>query len=193
MVLVEEALGRWHTEHTDRAGAPPESLRRTLKSSAPRPTWAAALAMALADKRIKQVGPMVALASHEAVMLHADQLLWEDIEPLLLEGGLRPPRVRELAQVLSEEPERIEAVLRRAANLVLVAPVAKNRFFPPSAIEGLIAKAREVAAAQPEGQFTAQQYKDATGIGRNVAIEVLEYFDQTGVTKRVGEGRVLVS
>ena len=134
---------------------------------------------------------MVALAGHEVVMLHADQLLWEDIEPLLLEGGLRPPRVRELAQVLNEEPERIEAVLRRAANLVLVAAVAKNRFFPPSAIEGLIAKAREVAGNQPDGHFTAQQFKDATGIGRNVAIEVLEYFDQAGITKRDGGGEGL--
>jgi selenocysteine-specific elongation factor len=189
---VVEALTRWHTDHTDRAGAPPESLRRTLANSAPRATWAAALAMALADGAIRQVGPMVALAGHEAVMLHADQLLWEAIEPLLLEGGLRPPRVRELAQTLGEEPDRVEAVLRRAANLVLVAPVAKNRFFPPSAIEGLIAKAREVAGNQSDGRFTAQQFKDATGIGRNVAIEVLEYFDQAGITKRMGEARVLI-
>lgn len=191
IATVEEALTRWHAEYNDRAGAPPESLRRTLKASAPRPTWAAALAMALADGVTKQVGPMVALVSHEATMAQADVLLWEEIEPLLIAGGLRPPRVREIAAQVAEEPERVEAVLRRAANLALVAPVAKNRFFPPPALDALIAEARKLAAADPEGQFTAQQFKDTTGIGRNVTIEVLEYLDQIGVTRRRGNARVM--
>lgn len=188
---VEEALTRWHEAYNDRAGAPPESLRRTLATSAPRPTWAAALALALESGIAKQVGPMVALVGHEATMAHADQLLWDDIEPLLIEGGLRPPRVRELATELDEEPERIEAVLRRAANLVLVAPVAKNRFFPPDAIQELTDLARKLATEDAEGEFTAQQYKDASGIGRNVTIEVLEYLDQIGVTKRRGNARII--
>jgi selenocysteine-specific elongation factor len=188
---VEEALTRWHVEYNDRAGAPPESLRRTLAASAPRPTWAAALALALAAGAAKQVGPMVALHSHEATMAVADRVLWDAIEPLLTEGGIRPPRVREIAEVLGEEPDRIEAVLRRAANLVFVAPVAKNRFFPPDAIEALIDVARKLAAEDPDGQFTAQQYKDASGIGRNVTIEVLEYLDQIGTTKRQGNMRTV--
>lgn len=189
---VREALARWHEAFRDRAGAPPESLRRTLKTSAPRPAWAAALALALADGVAKQVGPMVALAGHEATMAAADRLLWEELEPLLHEGGLRPPRVRELAAAVAEEPERVEAVLRRAANLALVAPVARNRFFPPATVDALIAAARNVAADQPDGLFTAQQYKDATGIGRNVAIEVLEYLDRIGATRRRGEGRIVL-
>ncbi len=191
IATVEEALTRWHQEFNDRAGAPPESLRRTLKESAPRPAWTAALAMALEDKATKQVGPMVALAGHEATMADADRLLWEEIEPLLVEGGLRPPRVREIAAEVAEEPERVEAVLHRAANLALVAPVAKNRFFPPEALESLIQIARDLAAKGPEGEFTAQEYKDASGIGRNVAIEVLEYLDNIGATRRRGNARVM--
>ena len=85
----------------------------------------------------------------------------------------------------------MEAVLRRAANLALVAPVAKNRFFPPATLDRLVAYARDLAASTPDGRFTAQQYKDATGIGRNVAIEVLEYLDQIGATKRQGEARIV--
>ena len=82
-------------------------------------------------------------------------------------------------------------MLRRAANLALVAPVAKNRFFPPSAIEALTDVARALASENPDGEFSAQQYKDASGIGRNVTIEVLEYFDQIGVTRRAGNIRTL--
>ena len=34
-----------------------------------------------------------------------------------------------------------------------------------------------------------RQFRDATGIGRNLAIEVLEYFDRVGFTRRSHEGR----
>lgn len=189
---VTAALERWHRDYRDRAGAPPESLRRTLPVSAPRPAWAAALALALAEGAIKRVGPMVALIGHEATMAAADRVLWDAIEPLLLDGGLRPPRVREVAATLGEEPARVEAVLRRAANLALAAPVARNRYFPPRTIDALVAAARDLAQKAPDGRFTAQEYKDATGIGRNVAIEVLEYLDQIGATKRQGEARIVL-
>jgi hypothetical protein len=37
--------------------------------------------------------------------------------------------------------------------------------------------------------FTAAQYRDATGLGRSLAIEILEFFDSLGVTQRLGDAR----
>ena len=51
--------------------------------------------------------------------------------------------------------------------------------------------ARELAEANPEGGFTAAAFKDRSGIGRNLTIELLEFFDRAGVTRRVGDTRVL--
>ena len=42
--------------------------------------------------------------------------------------------------------------------------------------------------AEPDG-FTAADYNRRTGIGRNVAIEVLEFLDALGLTRRTGELR----
>jgi selenocysteine-specific elongation factor len=39
------------------------------------------------------------------------------------------------------------------------------------------------------GGFTAGAFRNLSGIGRNLTIEVLEYFDRAGVTSRGGEGR----
>ena len=49
--------------------------------------------------------------------------------------------------------------------------------------------AGKLAAAGP---FTVRQYRDAAEIGRNVAIEVLEYFDRFGFTRRDGDTRQVV-
>ena len=41
-------------------------------------------------------------------------------------------------------------------------------------------------------EITVKQYRDATGIGRNLSIEILEYFDNHGVTQRRGDVRKLL-
>jgi selenocysteine-specific elongation factor len=40
--------------------------------------------------------------------------------------------------------------------------------------------------------ITAAAFRNESGIGRNLAIEVLEYFDKAGLTRRVGDARRLL-
>ncbi|MBM3561280.1 MAG: hypothetical protein FJX53_15680 [Alphaproteobacteria bacterium] len=65
--------------------------------------------------------------------------------------------------------------------------VADNRYFPPTALAELAAMVEELAA-NGEG-FNAAQYRDRSSVGRNVAIELLEFFDRIGFTHRIGELR----
>jgi len=51
------------------------------------------------------------------------------------------------------------------------------------------ANAALVARSASKGLFTAAQYRDATGIGRNLTIKVLEFFDTLGITQRIGDTR----
>ena len=101
-------------------------------------------------------------------------------------GKLRPPRVREIAESLSLEPDPAAALLERYARFGRVLRVAANRFFLPETILALAAEA--AAIAEPDG-FTAADYNRRTGLGRNVAIEVLEFLDHLGITQRTGELR----
>ena len=39
---------------------------------------------------------------------------------------------------------------------------------------------------------TAANFRDATDVGRNVAIEVLEFFDKVKFTRRVGNGHEVI-
>ena len=108
---------------------------------------------------------------------------------LLSGGGLRPPRVREVAEALGLEPAAAEALLERYERFGRVLRVAPNRFFLPETVAAL---GREAAAlSEPDG-FTAADFNRRTGIGRNVAIEVLEFLDEIGLTRRTGELRHMV-
>jgi selenocysteine-specific elongation factor len=108
---------------------------------------------------------------------------------MMEEGGLRPPRVREIAEDLNQTPQVIERFLFRAARLGIVHAVAKNRFYPPATMRDMGRLTERLAAKSEDGIFSVADFRDATDIGRNVAIQVLEYFDRSGFTQRIGEGR----
>ena len=105
---------------------------------------------------------------------------------------LRPPRVRELAEALALEPEITARLMKRFERFGRVASVAANRYFLPGTIARLTDVARELAAADPSGSFTAAAFKDRSGVGRNLTIEILEYLDRVGVTRRTGDIRIVV-
>ena len=105
------------------------------------------------------------------------------------EGGLRPPRVREIAEELGKPVQIIERFLFRAARLGIVHAVAKNRFYPPKTMLNMAKIAESLGNNASDGMFSAADFRDETDIGRNVSIQVLEYFDRSGLTQRVNNGR----
>lgn len=189
---IEAALTAYHAERPGDPGAPPTALRQLLPRRPPVPFFEAVVDRMAADRRLTRAGGRLAAPGHAVTFAEHEERLWKRIEPLLEEGGLRPPRVRELANELGVDHKPVEALLKRAARMGLLAPVAENRFFPPAAIDGLMAIAREAAANSPDGLFSAKDFRDRSGIGRNVTIEVLEYLDKSGFTRREGEVRRVV-
>ncbi len=143
--------------------------------------------------RVVRQGPLWRLPDHRPRLTSGDEKLWERIRPLLGDSGFRPPRVREIAAALSLEPKTVERLLTRAERLGRVAKVADNRFYLPATLAQLADIARELAAASPEGAFTAQTFKDRSGMGRNLTIQLLEYLDRMGATRRVGDARMVLA
>ncbi|TXH46127.1 MAG: selenocysteine-specific translation factor, partial [Burkholderiaceae bacterium] len=67
-----------------------------------------------------------------------------------------------------------------------------NRFYLPSGVEALTAVARALAAEAPDGSFDAAAYRDRSGIGRNLTIEVLEFLDRAGHTRFARNRRTMI-
>ena len=58
-----------------------------------------------------------------------------------------------------------------------------------STVASLAATAQALARQNAGGTFTAAQYRDAIGVGRGLAIEILEFLDTLAITQRVGDAR----
>ena len=189
---VADALGAWHQAQPDALGPSRPVLITQLRGAAPEAALEAALDALAGAGRVVRQGPIWRLPEHQPRLTRSDERLWERVHPLLAAADLRARRIRELAVALGLTPEAVERFLSRAERLGRVARVADNRFFLPETLATLAEIARELADSSPEGAFTAAAFKNRCGLGRNVTIQILEYFDKAGATRRMGDTRIVL-
>ena len=98
--------------------------------------------------------------------------------------------MHDLAKELRLEPKKLEQSLVPLINAGLILRPIKNRYFLPEALEDL--KNDIFKSADSSKEVSVKSYRDRTGIGRNLSIEILEYFDRQGVTRRIGDTRQII-
>ena len=185
-----EKLEDWHKTNPSKSGLPRNKIRQMLKS------WHQGLFDRIIDgliisEELLQDGNLIQRPGYGVQLNNKEMSTWEAVIPHLQLELLKPPVLHELASAVSLEPKQLEKILNQVVKTgSLVRPV-KNRFFLPEAMPQLMAAMSR--AADDKQQFTVQQYRDQTGIGRNLSIEILEYFDRQGVTRRVGDVRQIMN
>ena len=190
--LAEEtlaALARWHAKNPDRFGPAENALRLALAKPPPPSLFGELIAWLTARGAVESANRQVRLPGHEPVMAAADRKMWAQVKPVLEQGALQPPAVHDIASDLGLQPDALFAFLRRAAAQGLVVHVGKNRFLLPGAVRELSEIAEALALNSDGGMITAAAFRGESGIGRNLAVEVLEYFDKAGLTRRIGDAR----
>jgi selenocysteine-specific elongation factor len=187
-----ETAGARHRSAPEQPGATEDELRKALVDQVSPAVFAAVVSSLVAEGALVRAGPHLGLPAHRARMGPDDTALWKRTEPLLDRPDLRPPRLPELAQALGIGVGEVEKFLARAAKLGVVHRVTRNRFFLPRTIHQLADIAESLAAEAAVGQFTVTAFRDRSGIGRNLTIEILEFFDASGFTTRLGDTRRIV-
>lgn len=189
---VLQALADWHRRCPDAVGPAPDRVLVAEKAPGLAREAVRALVAELArEGQVVREITGVRLPGHRPQLRPADATLWQRLQPLLADAGVRPPSVAELAVRLGEEAAHLDSAMSRLAYRGLLVRVSGNRFFPPPALQRLLHLLRQEQDAR--GSVTAAGFRDRSGIGRNLSIEVLEYFDRTGFTQRVGDARVLMT
>ncbi|MGE0860101.1 MAG: selenocysteine-specific translation elongation factor [Gammaproteobacteria bacterium] len=187
-----EALRAFHRAQPEVLGQGERELERGLRQRLLPGVFASVIEAAVSAGRVVRDGAVLRLPDHAARRSPADEALWKRVRPLLADDELKAPVVHDLATPLKMNAALLEGFLVRAAKQGLVVKVSAKRYFLPSAMARFEAVVRELAARPPRGQFTAAEFRDRVGIGRNAVIEILEYFDRIGLTHRAGDLRTLL-
>lgn len=190
--LIVSTLERFHAGQPQLAGMGIDEVLAVLEPRPPAAVLRAALRDLIRDHRLARTATRFHLPEHRPRLDPADARQWERLRPHLAKQPKQPPVVHDLARELELDPEQLTTLFGRIAHTGALVRVARNRFLLPQAVTELAALTTEVAAAGA-GSFDARSYRDAAGIGRNLTIDLLEYFDRSGLTRRLGDRRRVVA
>jgi selenocysteine-specific elongation factor len=186
---IPAEIAAFHRGTPQALGQEIDALRTRLAPELPADAFAALLRELADERKIEVSGSLARLPGHNATSNPEDDRLWQTIRPALEAAGYAVPPMRELALQLRLKETVVKDFLHRKARGGEIMKVTAERFYSRATLATLAAIAKNIAEKQANGMFTAAQFRDATGIGRTLAIEILEFFDTLGITQRIGDAR----
>ncbi|HEL3181135.1 TPA: selenocysteine-specific translation elongation factor [Stenotrophomonas maltophilia] len=182
---VITSLRGWHERRPDEPGVDSGRLQRSTLPALAASLWNALLQDLLDRGSVQRVGAWWRLPGHDHAPPERERQLLERVLPQLHTGGFDPPWVRTLADGLGLAEDDVRAILRRAAARGELFQVVPDLFYAPARIAELAAIIAQLS--QATGTVDAAAFRDAIGLGRKRSIQILEFFNRVGYTRRVGD------
>ena len=182
-------LQKFHQSQPLKLGLSKEELRRRLPEELEVRLFNYLLQDLEQQKRIVADKELVRLASHRVVLGEEQGELARKLESLYEKGGLTPPTIKEAGAAVRAEGNRLQEIIKLLTSQGRLIKVKEDLFFHQSVMEML--KNKLVDYLKQHTEISVPQFKDLTQTSRKFAIPLMEYFDASRVTVRVGENRRL--
>ncbi|MET0320132.1 MAG: selenocysteine-specific translation elongation factor [Duganella sp.] len=174
------ALEEFHARAPDDAGPELWRLKRIVAPDMEDRLWSRLVDTLMADGRIAQRGRSLHLPGHSVELSAEEQAQVAPLLASLLAGRYDPPWVRDLVREHALPEAEVRRLLRKLAKTGEINQVVPDLFYHPQPL----AELAQLVTTLPQVQ--AASFRDATGLGRKRAIQVLEFFNRVGYTRRVG-------
>ena len=189
--LADQVLTRlveFHEQSPDEVGVEVLRLRRMALPKIPEVLWQLLVRHLVDQAKLGRTRSLLHLPEHIPVLSEQEVALAGQILPLVEEGGVNPPWVRDITKELEVDESDVRQVLRRLSRQGEVFQVVNDLFYHRSALQEM---AHLVLELEPQDDIATTDFRDVSGLGRKRAIQILEYFDRVGLTRRVKERRLV--
>ena len=134
----------------------------------------------------------LALASHRVTLSPEEERARGAIEEAFRAAGLKPPEAEAVASEHGIDPATLDRIVKLLLRQRVLVRLDALLFH-----EAALARLRQEMAALKEAaaesaRIDVAAFKERYGVTRKYAIPLLEYLDRERITRRVGEGRVLI-
>jgi selenocysteine-specific elongation factor len=187
--LNQDVLERYHRDNPLKPGISKEELKSKYPRQASGKLFTLVLNRMIKDQQMVLDDDTVRLASH-TVSLQVDQKASkQQIMDIYGKSGLTPPYFREIVKDLEVDPKSAKGVLELLVAEGVLVKVKEDLYYDRETVEKL--KDELVAYILEKGEISTPAFKDMTGASRKYVIPLIEHFDATNVTIRVGDIRKL--
>lgn len=178
-----EILTAYHGAQPLSPGVPREEMRERLLGPA-RPE----LMAEVLDSPEFVAGDVVRLKSHRLALKSDEDEASTKIEEAFRTAGLAVPSVDEVLGSCGVDANRAKSLMALMTRDGRLVRVGATLVYHRDAIAGL----RQMLTGRKGQRFGVSEFKDWTGVSRKFAIPLLEFLDRERVTRREGEGRVVL-
>lgn len=187
--LSHDVLEQYHRNNPLKPGISKEELKSKFPRQASGKLFTLVLNRMIKEKQLVLEDDTVRLASH-TVSLQVDQkALKQQIMDIYHQSGLTPPYFREVVEDLDVDPKPAKGVLELLVGEGALIKVKEDLYYDAATVQKL--KDELVAHILDKGEISTPEFKDMTGASRKYVIPLIEHFDATNVTIRIGDIRKL--
>ena len=185
---VLAAIAAYQEKNLHSFGATAGEILRSMPARS-RPALAAAMDALIADKAIVRFGQLLHLPGYAIALTLEEEDLWQEVAAFLRLRDIDPPRLALVAESLKLEEDAIRPLLEKLSRMGKLTRVSKSYLILPSILARLAAAGQVCAGGHEQAILTVGHFREATAIGRNATMPILEFFDRVGFTARHQDGR----
>jgi selenocysteine-specific elongation factor len=182
-----ETIAEYHGKFPLKVGLPKEELRSRTIGSRNQKLFNFLINQLTREERIVLEKDLVRLKDHRVTLAADQQKARKDIEEIYVKSELQPPYFKEIKDKFPGNTAlEVLELMHSEGSLI---KVKEDLYFHKQAIENL--EKNLVSFLKEHKEITTPQFKDMTGTSRKYTIPLIEYFDRSQVTVRIGDSRVL--
>jgi selenocysteine-specific elongation factor len=192
MRLCERALGAlrtFHAQQPDEPGVDRGRLRRITMPNVVDAVWRAVIDELVQRHAVRRSGHWLHLPEHHIALSDPELELAQKLYAAIAAGRFDPPWVRDLAHTVHAPDDEVRRVLRKCVVQGEVYQIVRDLFYHRECVRELARVLKGLV--DQDGVVQAGHYRDAIGVGRKRTIQILEFFDRVGYTRRTRDARVV--
>jgi selenocysteine-specific elongation factor len=187
-----DALAKHHKAEPLSAGLEMEAMRTRLPYEVGARAFRPIIDRLGHESEIVREESVLRLKSHKVQLGGDAETLGSKIDAALTSAEFQPPDLKQLAEALkipTSQLPHLRTVLVAMERQGRIVKIATDLYFSRAAADA--AKDRLIEYLATHHEITAATFRDLLGASRKFAIALLDHFDHSGVTTRVGDTRRL--
>jgi selenocysteine-specific elongation factor len=188
--LLKE-VERFHRANPLAEAISKEDLRTRCASALPVEIFRAALEDAVSGGKLALAGDSVKLAGRSIHLQPGEARAKEQIEREFARGGLAAPGIEAVLTALPVEIGQAQKIFQLLLRERVLLKISNDVVLHHQAVDQARALLAEYKRTRGD-RLGVADFKELAGVSRKYAIPLLEYFDRAGVTRRMGDYRVIL-
>jgi len=182
-----ETLSQYHKTFPLKQGLVKEELRSRIIGAKDPKLFNHLIHQLEREDVLVQEKEVVRLKDHQVTLAQDQKEVRQELEDIYAKGQLQPPYFKDInSKFQGDTASEILGVMVKEGVLM---KIKEDLYFHKNAVAALEEKL--IDFLKSHGEITTPQFKEMTGASRKYTIPLIEYFDRSQVTVRVGDSRVL--